>query len=307
MTGSDLSTVSAKVPVIWGNVPQRNKNFTGRLDLLAQLSREDESRVTAVVPGDPLPRALQGFGGVGKTAIAIEFAHRSSRRLRPRLVDPGRSAGPGPRVAGGAGRAAAPGGAAAAGIEGAASAVLDALRRGEPYNRWLLIFDNADQPEDLNDLIPRGPGDVLITSRNHRWQSIVDTVQVDVFSRAESTEFLSKRVPKGLTDSDADRLAEKLGDLPLALEQAGALLSETGHGGRRVPAAARRADHADPGRGQVAGLPAPMTAAWQLSVAIAAANTLPQALELLRCCAFFGPEPIPRDVFRRGDRPPRPA
>ena len=42
--------------------------------------------------------------------------------------------------------------------------------------------------------LPRGPGDVLITSRNHRWQSVVETVQVDVFSRAESTEFLAKRV-----------------------------------------------------------------------------------------------------------------
>ena len=27
---------------------------------------------------------------------------------------------------------------------------------------------------------------------------------------------------------------------------------------------------------------------------------MPQAVDLLRCCAFFGPEPIPRDVFRLG-------
>ena len=29
---------------------------------------------------------------------------------------------------------------------------------------------------------------------------------------------------------------------------------------------------------------------------------LPEAQELLRCCAFFGPDPIPRDVFRRGTK-----
>ncbi|MFI6388841.1 hypothetical protein [Nonomuraea sp. NPDC050540] len=86
--------------------------------------------------------------------------------------------------------------------------MFDALRRGEPYDRWLLVFDNADQPEEISDLIPRGPGQVIITSRNHQWQGIVDTV-----------EFLSRRA--SLSDSDADRLAEQLGDLPLALEQAG--------------------------------------------------------------------------------------
>lgn len=48
-------------------------------------------------------------------------------------------------------------------------AVLDALRRGEPYKRWLVIFDNANEPEDINDLIPRGPGHALVTSRSHRW------------------------------------------------------------------------------------------------------------------------------------------
>ena len=86
----------------------------------------------------------------------------------------------------------------ATGIDSAVVAVLDALRRGEPYSRWLLIFDNADQPEDLEPLIPQGPGDVLITSRNHRWQSVVETVQMDVFTRQESTEFLLRRIPKGL-------------------------------------------------------------------------------------------------------------
>ena len=117
---------------------------------------------------------------------------------------------------------------AVTGIEDASVAVLDALRRGEPYAKWLLIFDNAEQPEDINEIVPRGPGHVLITSRNHSWQGVVDTVPVDVFSRAESVAFLRKRLPGTATPEDANRLAEELGDLPLALEQAGALQAETG-------------------------------------------------------------------------------
>ena len=104
---------------------------------------------------------------------------------------------------------------------------LDALRRGEPYRRWLLVFDNADKPEDIAASIPGGPGDVVITSRNNRWAATVETVEVNVFSRYESTEFLTRRVSTNITESDASPLAQELGDLPLALEQAGALQAAT--------------------------------------------------------------------------------
>ena len=40
----------------------------------------------------------------------------------------------------------------ASGIE--LAAVLEAFRRGEPYRRWLLIYDNANKPDELLDIIP---------------------------------------------------------------------------------------------------------------------------------------------------------
>jgi tetratricopeptide (TPR) repeat protein len=306
MTVPDVGPLPS-VPAVWGNVPTRNKNFTGRLDILARLRQGTgaSSRITAVLPeqdpDDPLPQAVQGLGGVGKTAIAIEYAYRhrsdydlvwwipadqlpsvraSLASLAPRLgLD---SASP-------------------TGIDGAIAAVLDALRRGEPYSRWLLIFDNADQPEEINDLIPRGPGDVLITSRNHRWQSVINTVPMDVFTRAESKEFLGKRVLKGLTESEADRLAEQLGDLPLALEQAGALLAETGMPVDEYLRLLEEHAISIMAEGKSPDYPMSMTAAWKLSVATLE-QQLPEARELLRCCAFFGPEPIPTDLFRQGGR-----
>src|SRR5260370_31429949 len=76
MTVPGVGTSAATVPAIWGNVPQRNKNFTGRVDILTRLGQGASSKVTAVLPEDPLPQALQGLGGVGKTAVAIEYAHR---------------------------------------------------------------------------------------------------------------------------------------------------------------------------------------------------------------------------------------
>ena len=310
MTVPEANMPRGGVPVIWGDVPARNKNFTGRDDILDRLREGASSRVTAVLPesgpgssesdpGNPIPQGVHGLGGVGKTAIAIEYAYRYRSdydlvwwiaadqlpSVRGSLAE----------LAKRLGLEASP----AAGVDGLIAAVRDALRRGEPYSRWLIVFDNADQPEDIKDLIPTGPGDVLITSRNHRWESVISTVPMDVFRPQESRDFLLKRVRKGLTEADAERLAKELGHLPLALEQAGAMLAETGMPADEYLRLLK--DHAAEimSEGPPSGYPRSMTAAWKLSVD-AVKRSRPQALEVLRCCAFFGPEPIPRDVFRRG-------
>jgi tetratricopeptide (TPR) repeat protein len=318
MTVPDAGISAATRPAIWGNVPARNKNFTGRLETLARLRQGASSRITAVLPegdqanpqppapvspgqdpADPQPRGVQGLGGVGKTAIAIEYAHRyqadydvvwwipadqvasvraslAQLAFRLKLDTP-----------------------PAAGIDGAIPIVLDALRRGEPHSRWLLIFDNADQPEAIRELIPSGPGDVLITSRNLRWQAVIDTVPMDVFTRPESIEFLAKRVPKGLSEDDADRVADSLGDLPLALEQAGAMLAETGMAVDEYLRLLVERVTDVMSEGTSPDYPKSMTAAWALAVE-ALETQLPVARRLLRLCAFFGPDAIPREVFRQG-------
>jgi len=282
------------VPEIWGNVPQRNKNFTGRSALLDQLRKRVTAKATAV-----LPHALHGLGGVGKTQLAIEYAYRYAHEyqlvwwipadqnalvrstlasLAPRLgitgLLPGR-------------------------VEDAVNAVLDALRKGEPYERWLLIFDNADQPELVRSIMPIGKGHVIVTSRNHSWAQVVDALEVDVFTREESIAFLVRRVA-GMTDADATRLAEEFGDLPLGLEQAASWLAETAmtvdtylsllkEEGSRV-----LAENPPP-----SDYPVPVAAAWSLSVARLRTQT-PFAMDLLQCCAFFGAAPINLELLDRG-------
>jgi tetratricopeptide (TPR) repeat protein len=287
----DTPSTSRDTAGIWGRIPQRNRNFTGRRELLERLHDGLANQVTAVVP-----HALHGLGGVGKTQVAIEYAHRfrgeyelvwwisadqpvllmsSLAALAPHLGLPS---------------------ATAIGIDDCALAVIDALQRGYPYARWLLIFDNADLPKDILELLPKGSGHILITSRNHQWQDVVDTVAVDVFTRIESVEFLRKRVPGLITETDAELLAHELGDLPLALEQAGALQAETGMSAQEYLRKLREQATLLLGEGRQSEYPVSMTAAWSLSVS-QLRDSLPEAIELLRCCAFFGPEPVPVDVF----------
>jgi tetratricopeptide (TPR) repeat protein len=122
-----------------------------------------------------------------------------------------------------------------------------------------------------------------------------------VFSRDESKAFLIKRAPIRHQVPDTDLLAEKLGDLPLALDQAGAMLAETG---MPVSEYVQLLDNQIVrilAEGRSAEYPMSVTAAWTISVD-KVRQQLPEAQELLRCCAYFGPDPIPRDVFHSGTK-----
>lgn len=291
-----------QLPEVWGGVPGRNNNFTGRVELLQSLRASLGGAATAVVPsggGTPegASHALQGMGGVGKTQLAIEYVyqHRSDYNLiwwipadqpalaRSCLADLAPWLGLPPS--------------SISGTDEAAQAVLAALSEGEPYSRWLLVFDNARDPADLTGLIPSGPGHVVLTTRNSSWRGLVETLEIDVFRRDESVEFLLRRVPSAISTADADRLAEALGDLPLALEQAAALKAETGMSvGEYLRLLEERSEELL-NQNRPADYPNSMSAAWSLSVA-ALESRLPQAVELLRCLAFLGPDPIPPDILR---------
>ena len=285
-----------RVPTVWGSVPQRNKNFTGREGLLADLRRRitsDSLDITAV-----LPHALQGMGGVGKTQLAVEYAHRFQTDYdlvwwvgaeQPVMIRSALAA-LAPRL-----------GLAEGGplrTEDAVALVLDALRRGEPHRRWLLVFDNAESPELIRSLIPHGPGHVIVTSRDRSWLGQVDAIEVNVFDRDESVQFLHRRVP-GIRAADAEELARELGDLPLALEQAGALQFETGMAAQEYLQLFREASGRLLAESQPNDYPMSLAAVWSLSMS-RLQDQSPFALRLLRRCAYFGPEPISLELLDRG-------
>ena len=198
---------------IW-DIPPSVEAFTGRAELLGQLDQalRDSGRVVV--------HAVTGIGGVGKTSTAIEYAHRNARRFdiawwipaeNPDLV-PGRLAAL----------------AHALNLCDPATPSGDALAKLRVYlqthGRWLLVFDNAENPDALRPLLPTGSGQIVITSRNPHWRGTATRIEITELPRADSIALMHELLP-GISTHDADRVADAVGDLPLALDQAGSLLA----------------------------------------------------------------------------------
>jgi hypothetical protein len=277
-----LIRAPAIVPQIW-NVPNRNADFTGRANILERLHDELAGDGTAVV----LARAVYGLGGVGKTQVALEYAHRFKADYRLIWwINAEQPLEISLALAELAGRLGLPVGDTAA---EAAAAVLEQLRRGVT-GQWLLIFDNAEDPGDLAPFLPTGSGHILITSRNQAWTRHAEPVELDVFSRQESLAHLMHHVP-GLDARDATRVSMAVGHLPLAIEQAAALLAETGMPAAMYAEKLETETTSTLALNKPPDYAKPVAAAWNLSI-----NQLrrrsPASVRLLQILAFCSPDPI---------------
>ncbi|MFE5887712.1 FxSxx-COOH system tetratricopeptide repeat protein [Streptomyces sp. NPDC056462] len=277
------------VPKFW-NVSPRNSSFTGRSALLERLR---DGLGSSNSGGSPAPYALYGLGGVGKTQIALEYVHRfaadydlvwwipseQTELVVSALTDLARRLGL--RVGDDAAQA--------------AQEVCDHLRQASSTLRWLLVFDNADEPQEVSKHFPGGAGHVLVTSRNQTWLQFGEALEIDPFLREESIEHLLRRAAD-LSTEDADRVAAAVGDLPLALDQAGAWLAETGtpvdtylteleHQAERVLSLSQPANY-----------PEPVGATWNVSIDRLKERS-PAAVRLLQLCAFFAAEPISMELL----------
>jgi hypothetical protein len=266
-------------------VPPRNPRFTGRDGMLTELRRRLRAGAARLTV-----QALYGLGGVGKTQLALEYAHRFAADYdlvwwidaeQPVLIPD--------QLASLAARLDLPAGPTAA------DTVERLLAELRGRGRWLLVFDNAERPADIAAYQPGGAGHVLVTSRFPGWGALGGRLEVDVLARAETVALLRARIPT-LTEELADKLAAELGDLPLAAAQAAGYLEQTD-----LPAAdylrrfrARRATLL--ARGDVVGYSGRIDTAWALSLERLRSED-PAAVQLLELAAFFAPEPIPLSLF----------
>src|SRR6516225_5603133 len=279
-----LGAVREARPRVW-NIPARNPGFTGRDKLLAEVREQLLAGDKAVV------QALHGMGGVGKTQLAAEYVHRFAGTYDLAWwinADQGGLIGDQVAALGLALECVQPG----VGTEAVRATVLAELRH---RGRWLLVFDNAEDPADVAPWLPGDGGHVLITSRQRGWDEVATPVEIDVLARAESVAILQTRVT-GLSGADAEKLAAELGDLPLAIAQAAGFMADTGLAADEFLVLLRTRAGQLLAQGAPGSYPRSLAAATGL-IADQLARQDPAAAELASLCAFLAPEPIPETLF----------
>ncbi|MFJ8444293.1 tetratricopeptide repeat protein [Kitasatospora griseola] len=262
--------------------------FVGRADELALLERAFEQA------GEVVVHAVHGLGGVGKSALAAQWASLRGESVRWRIVSDTR-----------------------AGVRAGLAELARALQPGltglpeelqaertvrwlADHDGWLLVLDNVDDPADIAALLDRIPrGRVLITTRRASgWHHRATTVRLDVLRAGDSVDlFVRVLTHDGPREADgADAVCEEVGHLALGVEQAAAYCAQNGTVPREYltmltasPANmfAARAEGTDPER-TVARI-------WRLTLDRLADT--PLAGEILRILAWYAPDSIPRSLL----------
>ncbi|BCY09023.1 SARP family transcriptional regulator [Actinoplanes sp. L3-i22] len=222
--------------------------------LPADIARLDDMLATDRHPPAIVITAVSGTAGVGKTALAVHWAHRVRHRFPDGQLyvnlrgydDGGQTMDPGEALRGFLYAL----GVAAERIPEGVQAQAGLYRSVLAGRRMLVVLDNARDAEQVRPLLPGDAGIVVVTSRSQLTGLVaVDGARpltLDVLSAGEARELLAARLGAAAADTDRAAVARIVGAcarLPLALTLAAARVQVTG-----FPLAAVAAELADSSR-----------------------------------------------------------
>ncbi|MCP3960158.1 MAG: tetratricopeptide repeat protein [bacterium] len=287
-----------KTPARLWNVPvPRNQFFTGRDTVIENLHEalHDEGQAA-------LGQAISGLGGIGKTQTAVEYCYRyrdeyqavlwaraeTESELVQGLVEIARVLELPEKNA-----------------QEQDQAVQAVKRWLGENDAWLLVLDNADTPEMLKPFLPTSPGGhVLLTSRADNFDVLeVAPLKLEVLPAEDARTLLLKRTrredPSAAELKAAEELAEKLGYLPLTLEQAAAYIRKHASRFDAYLASYRRRRLNLLSKGSVRDYREPVATTWSLNFdQVAAASEA--AAEILRLSVLLSPDQIPMELLIKG-------
>lgn len=309
-----LLEASLTAPVPYWHVPYpRNPFFTGRTDLLeilhTRLYTHQAGALTQLY-------ALHGLGGIGKTQLAVEYAYRHILEYQAIFWIEAEDA---------------------EAITRSFLRIAEQIRlpeRQDPqclvkavyhwlsfHSHWLLIWDNVGDLDLLQHFFPATcQGSMLITTRRQTLGTIAQTLEVPplplhegmllLFRRAKVLPILEweEHMNQLVVDmpgehAAAQELAILMGGLPLALDQAGAYIDETGCSLSNYLQLYRQQQTQLLNRRGTSGSSHPHSVTTTFALAIQRLKQdYPEAADLLQLCAFLHPHTIPEEIFTEGAR-----
>jgi DNA-binding SARP family transcriptional activator/DNA-binding XRE family transcriptional regulator len=231
-SGTEQSRDTAPPDLVPRLLPASTAHFTGRASELTMLTGLLD-RATAP-PGTATICAISGMGGVGKTALALHWAHRMTGafphgQLYVNLRGFGPSDGP------------APPGEALIGVLGALGVPPERIPEGMPAltgllrslladRRILVVLDNARDEEQVRPLLPASPGCLVIVTSRSQLAGLAaaegaSLLRLDVLTDADARALLAARLGAQRASAEPDAVTEiavRCGRLPLALAAAAA-------------------------------------------------------------------------------------
>lgn len=299
---TDLSPQTWSIPYL------RNPFFTGREDLLTSLHAIFQEK------NQPIVVALCGLGGIGKTQLALEYAYRYQQEYqalfwikadtRENMVTD---------ILALASLLHLP----EQGNQDLPLTLMMVKHWFQSHIRWLLIIDNADDLLLAREFFPLAHhGHVLLTTRSQALGGLAVSVYLEEMDLSTGSLFLLRRAgllslkasyPAGVPADYllAQQLVQKLGGLPLALDQAGAYIEETSSHLQEYldlyqtyqPILLRRRG------GLTADHPESVATTWALAFDYIE-QSAPLAADILRLCAFLDPDAIPEEILLAGMQTP---
>ncbi|WP_371408741.1 FxSxx-COOH system tetratricopeptide repeat protein [Micromonospora zamorensis] len=251
------------------NLPPRPRDMVGRDDEIFELWAGFQESGSAV-------QAVCGMGGVGKTALVLEYAYRFAHEYE--LVWWMRADREGGVPAGLTQLAVTLDLPAGHELTGPSAELLSVLRR----RRSLLILDDAEELPDWIVSLSGGP-DILVTSRLHGWDRDVIEHDLAPLSAGEAVGLLRKSAP-ALSEADAGAIATFVNGLPLALAVVRSTLSAGTSAGTIIQSLS------SPEWGD---LDEYVLASYWTRARDRLRGESAAAIELLRIVAFFAPDPVP--------------
>lgn len=283
-------------PAGLNNLPFRTDHFVGRA--------AEQEQLDSALSTTSAAQVVFGLGGVGKSTLAAHWAATrphgctpvrwitadSPANIRQGLVDLATALQP-------------------ALVSAPTAEVLAefALQWLASHRDWLLVLDNVEDPADIAPLLARAPGGrfLITTRRSSGWRGMTMPMCLGVLAPTESRSLLATGT-HGEGDPDADgvqELCDELGHLPLAIEQAGAYITEAGLTPRayldllaNLPADMYR-------RGEE-GRAVDQTIARIWHITLEHLTDTPLAGHVLRTLAWYAPDRIPRTLLESlGEQP----